>query len=206
MSSGTCSQRENYALTNDDPPVPESGTAAAATQSLASDAILLAIESLRDDVRRVGRAVLTARPEVPLPSAAQNIDHGWAFSLLPLVDSLSRCRQAARVLGGDLSQPRGKWWAPAPADPRAQTVADGLALAEATLEGVLSARGYRLDRPVLVAFDAARHRAVAVESAGAFVPSTEPLVLRTESAGLWYGDLLLREAGVVVSASTMDKA
>lgn len=186
-----------------------------------SDAVLLALEALRDDVRRVGRAVLTAKPETQPAATSQNIDHSWAYSLLPLVDSLARCALAARTLSTELNQPRGTWWARKPHDPRVEGLAEGMRLNETTLEAIFLVHGYRLDQPAGVPFDASRHRVVATEpivppQTGASVRSTAPLseinsisspimVVRTESAGLWHHDRLLREAGVVVSTSEQAK-
>ncbi len=160
------------------------------TEALRGD-IRLATETLRDDVRRVGRAVV-ARGEAKGPtSEAPSSDDRWALSLLPLVDSLDRCARAARAVAADVGSPRTKLWVTLPGDPRVDGIAEGVQLAAAALEATLLGAGYRLG------FDAARHCAVAVESA----PGEAGRILRTEAVGLWRGERLLREAGVVVSTN-----
>lgn len=173
------------------------------TESLRED-IRQATERLRDDVRRVGRAVVS-RPEAKgISSESPSSDDRWALSLLPLADSLDRCARAARAVAADVGMPRSRLWVTLPGDPRADGVAEGVQLAASALEATLLGAGYRLERPVGVAFDAARHCAVGVES----VPGVAGRILRTETAGLWQGERLLREAGVVVSAApiTNDQA
>lgn len=165
-----------------------------------TNVILRAIEVLREDVRRVGRAVVSGRPEARTearPSGqGPSEDDRWALSLLPVVDSLDRCVRAARSLGVELKQPRRRLWLTLPGDGRVDGLAEGVQLAVASLEATLAARGYRLDRPAACAFDALRHCAVATEPGG-----EAGVVARTESAGLWHGERLLREAGVVVTIS-----
>lgn len=154
-----------------------------------------ATETLRDDVRRVGRAVVS-RPEAKASSSdAPSSDDRWALSLLPLADSLDRCVRAARAVAADVGRPRSRLWVTLPGDPRVDGVAEGVQLASAALEATLLGAGYRLERPAGVAFDAVRHCAVGAESG----PAEAGRILRTETAGLWQGERLLREAGVVVS-------
>lgn len=163
-----------------------------------TDAVLRAIEALRDDVRRVGRAVVSGRPEARAEARPEgqgpSEDDRWALALLPLADSLDRCVRAARSIGGELKQPRRRLWVTLPGDARVEDLAEGMQLAVASLEATLAARGYRLDRPLHCEFDATRHCAVATEPG-----STNGVVARTESAGLWHGARLLREASVVVT-------
>lgn len=150
------------------------------------------LDALRDEVRRVGRAVLAARTEAaPADARADDV---WATGLLPAVDALDRCARTARTLGEELGAPRKSWLRDTPGDPRVATLAEALTLAGHALADLLAARGYRLDRPDALPFDPARHRAVAT------APGPEGQVVETARVGLWHGERRLREAEVILGA------
>lgn len=160
------------------------------------EAILQAIESLREDIRRSSRAALAAKAAAEEIARAPS-DDTWARSLLPSLDTLDRCAENSKVLAAEYASSSVGWFWRRPADPRVAALSEAIRIARQILEDSLSARGYTLLRPERgELFDPERHRAVDTTT------EVEPgrIAARIQS-GLSKGARVLREAQVSVGRS-----
>ncbi len=163
------------------------------------------IESLLQEVKRQGRASVAAQASAEACLAAvgalaakieaaappETARFAWLEALLPVFDGLDRLTEAAAT------ERVGPPWAR-----RSAPHADGLRILQSQLGRTLRGLGVDKEAPLGMPFDAGRHRAVSQVRRSGVV---EPTVDRVVAPGYVVGDVVLREAEVVVAVPELSR-